>query len=217
MNVTTGGVVLFLHIGVAIAGFMIAAVLHATFHVLGRAKTIGEVRPLAAVMHRLEPLLPVLALVLLGLGAWLVHLGHNTDDAFRFSDGWIITGIATIVVIEGLAGGLLAPRTKAIVEQIRQTPDGPVPADLRERILNPIMWDVGHIATGGFLGMVLVMADKPSGAIAWLFPVGVAAIGVALSHWQLALARAAAGDGGAPVSAPAPRSGEAAPTAVAAD
>jgi hypothetical protein len=196
MNVTTSGVALFLHIGVAIAGFMVAAILHASFHVLGRAKTVGEVRPLVSLMHRLEPLLPILALVLLVLGAWLVHLGHDSDG-FRFSDGWITTGIVTIVVIEGLAGTQLAPRTKAIVERIKDASDGPIPTELRQQVLDPVMWDVAHVATGSFLGMVLVMADKPSGGIAWLFPVAGAVIGVGLSRWQLTLARAAGG-GGAP-------------------
>jgi hypothetical protein len=102
-----------------------------------------------------------------------------------------------------------------MVEKIATTSDGPVPADLRALILDPIMWDVGHLATGGLLGVVLVMAAKPSGGVAWLFPVVGALLGIALSHWQLSLARTAGGSGA--VTAPAPRSGETAAETVTAD
>ena len=73
MNVSLAGFALFLHITVAIAAFMIAGVLHVAFNVLPRVRTVAEMRPWTAVIHRLEPLLPILALVLLGLGAWLMR------------------------------------------------------------------------------------------------------------------------------------------------
>lgn len=188
MNITLTGFVLFLHIGVVIASFMIAGVLHAALHVLPRAKSVAEMRPWAAVMHRIEPLLPMLAVVILAMGAWLVHLEHG--DGVRWSDGWVLTPLATLVVIEGLAGALLAPRTKALCEKVAETADGPVPDDLRLMTLSPAVWHVGHVATFGFLGVVFVMAVKPDGAVAWLFPVVGALVGIAASVMQLRAAAA---------------------------
>lgn len=185
MNVTRYGVVLFLHIGIAIIAFMIAAVLHAGLHAMPRARTMAAARPFAGLVHRLEPLLPIMALLLLGLGAWLIHL---SGGEFSWKDGWIITAVVTLVIVEGLAGALLAPRSKRLVELIDATPDGAVPDNVRRAMLDPIIWDLAHVATVGFLGVVFLMAAKPSGALSVVIVVVAAVIGVALSRWQISLA-----------------------------
>jgi hypothetical protein len=185
MNVTLGGFVLFLHIGVAIVAFMIAGVLHTCLHVMSRAKTVGEMRPFAGLVHRLEPFLPIFAVLLFGLGAWLIHL---SGGEFAWSNGWIITAITALAVIEGLAGALLAPRSKRLVAMINEAPDGAIPDDIRRASLDPIIWDLAHVATLGFLGVVYVMADKPSGGVATAVVVVAALIGVGLSRWQIATA-----------------------------
>jgi len=197
MDITLAGFVLFLHIGVVITSFMIAGVLHAAFHVLPRTRSIAEMRPWAAVMHRIEPLLPILAVAILGLGAWLVHLEHG--DGVRWSDGWVLTPLVALVIIEALAGALLAPRTKALCERVAEAADGPVPDDIRRMTVNPLVWDVGHVATFGFLAVVFVMTAKPDGSIAWLFPVVGAVIGLALSRLQLKAAAAAIATGSSAV------------------
>ena len=189
MDITLTGVVLFLHIGIVICSFMIAGFLHVAFHVLPRARTVAEMRPWAALMHRLEPLLPILAIGILAMGAWLVHLEHG--DGVRWSDGWVLTPLLTLIVLEGLAGALLAPRTKALCEAVADAEDGPVPDEIRRQTVNPLVWDVGHVATLGFFGIVFVMASKPAGSVAWLFPVVGAAVGLALSRLQLRAATAA--------------------------
>jgi hypothetical protein len=190
VNITLGGFVLFLHIGVAIVAFMIAGILHLSLHAISRAKTVGEMRPFAGFVHRLEPLLPIFALALFGLGAWLIHL---SDGEFKWSNGWIVTAITALVVIEASAGVLLAPRSKKLVAMIEAAPDGAVSDDLRCASLDPMIWDLAHIATVGFLGVVFVMADKPSGGTAALIVGVAAAIGVVLSRWQISMAGGDAG------------------------
>lgn len=188
MNITLGGIVLFLHITVVVVSFMIAAVLHTALNVMPRVASVEQARPWARTVHRLEPLLPMFAVAILVFGAWLVHLGSKSDG-FAWSDGWVLTPLISLILIEGLAGAVLAPRSKALVERIESTPDGPVPAELRSAMLDPTIWDIAHIATVGFTGVVFVMVAKPAGSIAWLFPVVGAAIGVALSRWQIDRAR----------------------------
>lgn len=201
MHVSLAGAVLFFHIAVAIAAFSIAGTLHVALPAMARARTVAELRPWAAIMQRLEPLLPLLALFLLGLGAWLVHLGG--DEGFRFSDGWVLTSIVSLVVIEAAAGMFLAPRSRALVEAVKAAPDGDVTPDLRGRTLDPVVWHLAHVATFGFLGVVFLMTAKPAGAWAPVFPGVGAVLGVALSQLQLrAVSAPAAGD--API--PAPRS-----------
>jgi hypothetical protein len=208
MDIKLAGVVLFLHIGIVICSFMIAGFLHVAFHALPRARTVAEMRPWAALMHRLEPLLPIFAVAILALGAWLVHLERG--DGVSWSDGWVITPLITLIVLEALAGAVLAPRTKVLCERVAQAADGPVPEDIRRMTVNPVMWDVGHVATFGFFGIVFVMAAKPAGGIAWLFPVVGAVIGLVLSRLQLRSAAAAMG-GGVAAAVPAQRDGVEAP------
>src|SRR5579884_2465778 len=99
MHVSLYGVLLFLHITAAIAGFAIGGVLHVALPRAAGAKTVGEMRMWLSVTHRLEPLLPITALALLGLGSWLIHL---SGGGIRWSDGWIITAVVTLVAVEGL-------------------------------------------------------------------------------------------------------------------
>jgi hypothetical protein len=129
MRIDLFGVILFLHITVVIAAFAMAGVMHAALQATARAGTVQELRSWGHLMHRIEPLFPVMALLLLGLGSWLVHLGANTDDNFGFSDGWIITAIVTLVLVEAMGGAILAPRGKKLTGLIEdagdhQRPDG---------------------------------------------------------------------------------------------
>ncbi len=182
MDVTLGGVVLFLHIAVAIVGFTIAGIMHTALQSLARASEVREMRSWAAVVHRLDPLFPLVAVLLLALGSWLVHL---SGGEFRWSDGWIVTAVAALVVIEAAAGAMVAPRAKRFVHDITHMPDGPVPADLHARALDPALWHLTHVASVGFLGVVFLMAAKPSGAWSVIIVVVAVAIGVALSQLQL--------------------------------
>ena len=186
MHVETAGVVLFLHISVAIVAFAMAGVLHASLQVIGRARRVEEIRTWGVVAHKIEPLFPLMALLLLGLGAWLVHLGQHTEDNFSFSTGWILTAIITLVVVEAIGGAVLAPRGKKLTSLIAAAPDGDVPAEVRQAARDPWFWDMAHLTTFGFLGVIFIMAAKPDGAWAPVFPIVGAVVGVVLSRWQLA-------------------------------
>jgi hypothetical protein len=195
VHVTLAGFVLFLHIGVAIAAFMMAGVAHAALQSVGRATSVAEARPWARVMHRIEPLFPVMALILLGLGAWLVHLGAHTDDQFSFKDGWVLTAIITLVVMEALGGAVLAPRGKRLNTLILEAPDGPITAEIRAASRDPLFWGVAHATTVSFLGIVFLMAAKPAGSWAPVVVIVGALLGVAASTLQLRALPAADGVG----------------------
>ena len=185
MQITLFGVVLFLHISVAIVAFAMAGVMHTSLQAVARGRSVQELRSWGHVMHRLEPLFPLMALLLLGLGVWLVHLGHGTDDAFSFKDGWVITAIVTLVAVEAIGGAVLAPRGKKLTGLIDAAPDGPISADVRAGALDPMVWYAAHITTFAFLGVVFLMAAKPEGQWAWLFPAVGAVVGALLSRAQL--------------------------------
>jgi hypothetical protein len=182
MHVTLFGFVLFLHILTAIVAFMMAGILHAGLPAMARAGDVREMRPWASILHRLEPLFPIAAVLLLGFGAWLVHLSHGE---IKFSDGWLLTALITLVLVEALAGVKLSPKAKAAVKAVEEAADGPVPDSVRQTTLEPWIWYPSHMATFGFAAVVFLMAAKPSGA--WS-PVIVAVgllVGIAAARAQL--------------------------------
>src|SRR4051794_34699640 len=152
MRIELFGVILFLHISVAIVAFAMAGVMHTSLQATARAGTVQELRSWGHVMHRIEPLFPVMALLLLGLGSWLVHLGAHTDDAFSFSDGWVITAIVTLVAVEAAGGAILAPRGKKLTALIEGAPDGAVSDEIRGATSDPMVWYAAHVTTFAFLG-----------------------------------------------------------------
>ena len=182
MHLTLFGVVLFLHILTAIVAFMMAAIVHAGLPALARARDVREMRSWAAILHRLEPLFPIAALLLLGFGAWLVHL---SDGEIKFSDGWLLTGLITLVVVEAVAGAKLAPKAKLAVRMVEEAADGPVPDAVRQSALEPWIWYPTHIATFGFAAVVYLMAAKPSGAWSPVIVIIGVLIGVAVARLQL--------------------------------
>src|SRR3954463_16173816 len=198
MQITLFSVVLFFHITVVIVAFAMAGVMHTAINVVPRARSVPELRSWEAVMHRIEPLFPLMALLLLGLGIWLVHLGAKTDDAFSFSDGWIITAIVTLVVVEAAGGIVLAPHGKKLTGMIEHAPDGAVPADLVTAATRPLFWDIIHVTSFGFLGVVFLMAAKPSGGWAPVFPIVGALVGLAVSRAQLSAIAKGHGSGSVP-------------------
>ena len=182
MHVELYGFVLFLHIFTAILAFMMAAVVHVGLPALARANDVREMRAWAAILHRLEPLFPIAALLLLGFGMWLIHLSKGV---VHFSDGWLLTAFITLIVIEGLSGALLAPKAKAAVRAVEEAADGPVPSSVRAAALEPRVWYLAHLGTFGFAGVVFLMAAKPSGAWSVVIVVVASAIGLAASRAQL--------------------------------
>jgi len=181
MHVTLFGFVLFLHILTAIVAFMMAGVVHAGLPALARARDVREMRSWAAILHRLEPLFPIAALLLLGFGAWLIHL----SEGVHWGDGWLLTSVITLIVIEGIAGAKLAPKAKATVKAVDEAADGPVPDSLRQAALEPWIWYPTHVATFGFAAVVFLMAAKPAGAWAVVSVIVAALIGIGATRVQL--------------------------------
>lgn len=160
MEVTTSGIVLFLHVAAVVTGLMLAAVLHAALLMTRRAGSLTEYRAWVPVIGRVEPLLPVTALVILGTGGWLLHLSGGEAS---WSDGWVIVSLVTLVCVEA-AGAAVGPRSKRWRDAIKAAPGDGVPDDVREAGRDPLLWYVAHANTAAFVGVLFVMSAKPSTA-----------------------------------------------------
>jgi Predicted integral membrane protein (DUF2269) len=198
MHVTLFGFVLFLHIFTAIVAFMMAAVVHAGLPALARARDVREMRSWAAILHRLEPLFPLAALLLLGFGAWLIHLSKGR---IHWGDGWLLTSLIALIVVEGIAGAKLAPKAKALVKAVEDAADGPVPDSVRRGALEPWIWYPSHVATFGFAAVVFLMSARPSGIWSVIIVIVGAAIGAAVSAAQLRMLSPQVGGSAAPLQA----------------
>ena len=162
-EITQYNVALFLHVGTVIVTFMIAAVSACVSAHAGprqdRSKRLGRSR------------------------IWFIgstrcfRFSHSRSSvsasgssgratrSLKVGDGWILTSLIALIVIEGLAGALLAPHSKKLVAAIQEAPDGPLSAELRAQSRDPFIWYLAHTATVGFLGVVFVMTNKPSGGV----------------------------------------------------
>jgi hypothetical protein len=159
MKLTAADFVLFLHIFFVTAGLCLAAVLHAGLLLLRAARDVAAVRAWPRVIAALEPVLPAIAVVILLTGAWLLHLSNGE---FSWQQGWVTASLVGLLCAEA-AGAAAGPRSAALRRAINEAPDGPVGADLRQRILDPVLWCIFHGATAIFLAVVFVMVVKPSG------------------------------------------------------
>jgi hypothetical protein len=169
--------VLFLHIVVAVAAFGVATVMHTIQWVSRGATSIAQLKAWNPVAHRLEPMFPVLALVLFGLGAWLLGL---SDGEFSWSDGWVITAAVGLGVMELAGAVLISKRAKNVFTAIEYAPEGPIGDGVRAVVMNPVLWATSHFETGTAIGILYLMAVKPSAAASVAIVVACAAAGAAV-------------------------------------
>jgi predicted integral membrane protein DUF2269 len=159
MELTAADFALFLHIFFVIAGLCLAAVLHAGLLLLRAATDVAAIRAWPRVVRALEVALPLTALLILLTGSWLLHLSNGE---FSWEQGWVTASLVGLLCAE-TAGAVAGPRSAALRRAINEAPDGPVGADLRRRILDPVLWCILHGGTAIFLAVVFVMVVKPAG------------------------------------------------------
>jgi hypothetical protein len=152
------------------------------------------------VTHRVEPIFPILALVLFGLGGWLIGL---SDGEFSWSDGWVVVSIVGLFAMEAVGGAVLAPHGKKLHEAIMSAPDGPIDAALRAQVMERAVWAVTTFESATAIGIVYLMTNKPSGVASAVIVAACALAGFAIGA---AIAREA---GPAALATPAPAAAQA--------
>jgi len=173
MELTAASIALFLHIFFVIAGLSLATVLHAGLLLQRAAKEVAAIRAWPPVIAAVEAALPVFAVLVLLTGAWLLHLSNGE---FAWSQGWVIASLVGLVAAEA-AGAAVGPRSAELRRAIKTAPDGPVGAELRRRIGDPVLWCVANAITATFLAVVFVMVVKPSGLWAAVLIAVIALLG----------------------------------------
>ena len=157
---------LFLHIVGALGLFAALGLEWASLYNLRRATVAGQVREWAKLLAAPRFVGGPAALILLVTGGYL--------SATRWGpQGWIIVGLAGMVVIAVLGAALGGRRAGAIARAL-PAEDGPISTLLGQRLHDPLLTLSVGVRTALALGIVYVMASKPSAAGA------LAVMGVAL-------------------------------------
>jgi hypothetical protein len=160
----------------------VAGVLLTSLQQMRRAESIAEMRSWERISHRIEPWFPILVLFLIALGGWLIALSHKD---FSWSDGWVITSVVTLVIMEAYGGIVLAPNGKKLHALVDAAADGPVSGEIRAQMMSPLVWAGAWGETGAAAGILFLMPTKPTGAwsvvIVAVFGLAGIAIGYRLS------------------------------------
>lgn len=169
-------VVKFAHIAVLLAAIALAGILHATHWLMPRAKTVAELRVLARPQKWGVGFAPIIVL-LLGLGAWLVHLSDDRAATYTYSDGWVWTAIVALAILFAGGVGVEGPHAEALNKAVDATPDGPITPELRAEVAKPLSWVLSHAMTFLAVSVACNMVNKPGAPVAILVLVVGTAIG----------------------------------------
>jgi hypothetical protein len=163
--------VLFVHVFAAILLFMAVAVELFAGARLRRAATVEEVRTLVPVTLMIEPLFPISTLLLLLSGFYMA------TERWNLSEGWIVVAVVTLVVFAIAGPTIQGRRFKGIRAEADAASTGPLPDDLRARLIDPVTWGSVHAMSAGAVGIVWLMTNKPSMALSVAVVAGLTLLG----------------------------------------
>ena len=160
-------IALYLHILGAITLFVAAGVVQLGGSRVRGASTLEELRTWLKLVGGTQGMFAAGFFALLATGLYLAYRG------FTYETSWIVVGLASLILMAVL-GGAVAGRTLAGIGRAAGG-TGPIPPELRLRILSPTPWAAGTAANGMGLGVVWLMVNKPG----WAESLGVViALGV---------------------------------------
>jgi hypothetical protein len=175
-------IALFIHLMGVITLFIAMAMTQRVGARMRAASTIGELRLWLSLAKTTGAMWPsAFALILLsGL--------YMTTTLWSFETPWIVTGIATLVVMGAVGGGLIG-RSFASIGRKAASAHG-VTAELRREVCRPALWIAASALNGLALAVLWLMVNKPG----WGQSLGVvAALGVAGAAAGVIVSRKAVG------------------------
>lgn len=160
-------IALFLHISGVLGYFMSTGTRVFVLAALRRAQRVEQVRLISMLDARLGPVFGISVLVLLVSGLYMAA------TAWSFQTSWIAVALISLLLMAPVGAALMEPRRRAVEQLAHTTPDGPIPADLAQRINDPVWHSAIYATPILLLGIVFLMAIQP-GLITSLIVMGIA-------------------------------------------
>jgi hypothetical protein len=171
------GVALFLHILGAFGLIAALAIEDTVLRGLRRAVTVEEARSWLGAMRVLRLLAPASIALILVMGLYLTA----TTWGWR---GWIVSGLAALVLV-GVLGGVLTGTRMARIGPAVGRAHGPLSEDLHRQVLDPVLLLSARLRTGLVVGSLFLMSVKPPPAWSLLAIVVAAAAGFAVGQLEI--------------------------------
>ncbi len=148
--------VLFVHVTADIAIFVGLGVQLFCLTALRRAQTVEQARALVPLIRLSNPLGIVGGLLVIVSGLYMAL------TVWDLRQGWIAAALGSLLLLlPPLIGGIIEPRTRAIVKLSAAAAAGPLAADLRARLHDPLLATALQTAAAVVLGIVYLMTNKP--------------------------------------------------------
>ena len=149
------GLVLFLHLAALLAAISTAGIAHFAEGRLAGAETVAAARPWSSLLSRAAPVFPLVLLVLLASGAYLVHRGWTWDS------GWIKAALVGVFLLFVNGAAVVGRRNLKLKRSLGAAADGPLTDALLQRTRRHIGGIASWANTGLAIGVVFVMTTKP--------------------------------------------------------
>lgn len=157
---------LFVHVIGVLGAFIAVALELKEMLDLRRATTVEQVRDLTGVNSFVEPMF-------VGGGLCIFLPGfYMTATVWGWRAAWIDVSLTLLITMSALGPLINMRRLKAIHMMAHTLAAGPIPLELKERIVDPVLWTSILTMTSIVIGIVFLMTVKPGLPVT----VGVAAV-----------------------------------------
>ena len=149
-------IVLFFHVSGAIGYFVSMGTWLFGLSALRRAQRVEQVRALTHLVGWSGPLFAISVLLILATGLYMAL------TAWGLQTGWIDVALISLILIAPLGTAFIEPRRRTIDRLARETPDGPLPESLEQRIHDPVLLTSVLTIAALLFGIVFLMTTKPA-------------------------------------------------------
>jgi hypothetical protein len=174
------GIALFVHLCALLAAFAATGLTGLAMRRLRSARVAGEALQWLALGKSAAHVFPVALLTLVASGAYMVHRAWSWDT------GWVDAGLAGVVFLGVVGDRLEGGRAGRLAQALAADPRAPIEGAAARLLRDPVWWSASLVNPAVALGVVFVMATKPSlgGSIAALAVAAAAGATAAVPLWR---------------------------------
>lgn len=162
---------LFAHIAGAVVLLSYGFVMPLLGRRIAKTATVTSLREWLEGLHRYSQMgMPAALLVLLS-GVYM------TLNEYSFRQGWVTVSLVLFVLAGAIAGGVLDKHFAKVIEVAENTPEGPVPAELRALATDRKVWNFESLSFGFDIAILFMMTNKPG----WVGSLTATAVGLLIA------------------------------------